>query len=249
MLSNALDTVYGIYPEHVKEHGDVYESHGGVYDYNDKFMGVKDGSEPTAHQTRKWETFVEGAVDRFEVWWGKIDQETPAYGEKDGPHRYLEKVADPLPPLDVFMVWHAYMLNPHSYYEDCIRYDKMATLWLCGVPWKTLNEVIDKSRWTYNLSETARKSFTSLTTLPVDLLASLEKETSTKHIKSVKCPTCHEVVEIPLTTGAEKSGYLDPNQGMWDCTKCGSQFDRMNLVMARFSADLSDYQMGTRPFP
>jgi hypothetical protein len=33
-----------------------------------------------------------------------------------------------MPPVDVLMVWHAYMLNPRTYLEDCVRLGRM-DLW------------------------------------------------------------------------------------------------------------------------
>jgi len=59
---------------------------------------------------RRWAWFVSLAVERFTTWCESLtvaDTTLPA-----------EEV---FPPLDVIMVWHAYMLNPRWYAEDCYR--------------------------------------------------------------------------------------------------------------------------------
>ena len=36
--------------------------------------------------------------------------------------------------VDVLMVWHAYMLNPRCFLEDCFRLGLM-DFWMTGLPW------------------------------------------------------------------------------------------------------------------
>ncbi|KAG8968920.1 hypothetical protein FRC05_001288 [Tulasnella sp. 425] len=67
----------------------------------------------------RWAVFLQRAVYRFEQWAVRMiggEGQEEALGE--GP-----KVLTPdeVPPLDVVMVWHTYMLNPRNYYEDCLR--------------------------------------------------------------------------------------------------------------------------------
>ncbi|KIJ69734.1 hypothetical protein HYDPIDRAFT_78222 [Hydnomerulius pinastri MD-312] len=58
----------------------------------------------------RWKWFVHLAIDRFERWVESL---------KFVP---LEKfVTKHLPPIDVWMVWHAYLLSPCWYAEDCER--------------------------------------------------------------------------------------------------------------------------------
>ncbi|RXW20046.1 hypothetical protein EST38_g5818 [Candolleomyces aberdarensis] len=56
---------------------------------------------------KRWAWFVELAVERFDVWARSLKS-------KDA----LQPLEDTLPPLDVLMVWHSYMLNPRWYTED-----------------------------------------------------------------------------------------------------------------------------------
>lgn len=69
----------------------------------------------------RWAVFLQRAVYRFEQWAirmiggeGEDDEES-----KESKPRVLKP--NEVPPLDVMMVWHTYMLNPRTYHEDCIR--------------------------------------------------------------------------------------------------------------------------------
>ncbi|TFK20550.1 hypothetical protein FA15DRAFT_720164, partial [Coprinopsis marcescibilis] len=56
---------------------------------------------------KRWAWFVNMAVERFDRWvraLKSIDDSIP--------------IEDVLPPIDVLMVWHSYMLNPRWYAED-----------------------------------------------------------------------------------------------------------------------------------
>ncbi|KIM42769.1 hypothetical protein M413DRAFT_38911, partial [Hebeloma cylindrosporum] len=63
-----------------------------------------------ADNERKWAWFVALAVERFDVWCQDL---------RPGDQSKSLKIV--LPPIDVLMVWHAYMLNPRWYAEDCMR--------------------------------------------------------------------------------------------------------------------------------
>ncbi|KAG6836228.1 hypothetical protein H0H93_010072, partial [Arthromyces matolae] len=66
---------------------------------------------------KRWCWFVAQAVERFSIWCDILthtDSTRPA--------------VDILPPADVLMVWHAYMLNPRWYAEDCSRLRELQRL-------------------------------------------------------------------------------------------------------------------------
>jgi hypothetical protein len=62
-----------------------------------------------------WSTYLARAVDRFAAW-----------AVKGLPTDLNESVSrllkeEEVPPLDVLMAWHAYMLNPRVYFEDGVN--------------------------------------------------------------------------------------------------------------------------------
>lgn len=90
---------------------------------------------------KRWAVYVARAVDRFAQWW---DTCVPATLEgapcakltgadicsktgiefTPGFARPIVQLGskDQLPPIDVIMVWHSYLLNPRNFFEDCLRY-------------------------------------------------------------------------------------------------------------------------------
>ena len=67
-----------------------------------------------------------------------------------------------IPPVDVLMVWHAYMLNPRAYLEDCVRLGRMA-LWYTKMPWSQVAERIDPSTFAFETDAATEENFTRLT--------------------------------------------------------------------------------------
>lgn len=72
-----------------------------------------------------WAVFLERAVYRFELWVTKM-MDVIAAEEALDRGAEVEQVDgkldyDRIPPLDVILIWHTYMLNPLDYHEDCLR--------------------------------------------------------------------------------------------------------------------------------
>lgn len=82
---------------------------------------VKGGLGDVAMQPdERYAVFLQRAVHRFEEWAvrmigceGDEGDINPRGSRALGPNE--------VPPLDVVMVWHTYMLNPRTYFEDCLR--------------------------------------------------------------------------------------------------------------------------------
>lgn len=126
---------------------------------------------------KRWAVYVSRAVDRFHAWISAAVPDTPkptmAEVERDGTNDmitkpgYVKRAMPPversnMPPLDILMIWHAYMLNPRAYLEDCIRHGRMA-LWHTKVPWNAIAECIDPSTFVFEAGALAEGSFTRLT--------------------------------------------------------------------------------------
>ncbi|KAG8941361.1 hypothetical protein FRC03_004629 [Tulasnella sp. 419] len=68
-----------------------------------------------------WEVFLAKAVRRFDLWIKEAVGFTPRNATEERPAPFQEHE---IPPLDVIMVWHTYLLNPRVYYEDGLRVNK-----------------------------------------------------------------------------------------------------------------------------
>ncbi|KAH7371691.1 hypothetical protein BKA66DRAFT_590700 [Pyrenochaeta sp. MPI-SDFR-AT-0127] len=154
-----------------------------------------------------------------------------------------------LPPLDVLMVWHAYMLNPRNYLEDSIRHMKHA-LWRTQFPWLAIYESIDDETFAYDQDHT--HAFQSATGHPWD---ALEDE----DLKKITCPQCTSVVSVPWTNSPVTSkpealeSYLTNNTGFAgaafqaNCPKCDFAITHEKLRVGKFIDDASALLSEHRP--
>jgi hypothetical protein len=126
---------------------------------------------------KRWAVYITRAVDRFHAWVSVAVPASPlptmAEIERDGATdqitkpSYVKTAMQPIgllnmPPIDVLMVWHAYMLNPRAYLEDCVRLGRMA-LWHTKMPWDAIAKCIDPSTFVFHAGAVAEGSFTRLT--------------------------------------------------------------------------------------
>ncbi|OAX80360.1 hypothetical protein ACJ72_05311 [Emergomyces africanus] len=122
---------------------DTISATDGLFDLHD----IEYGKYPTEEdrlkaaqliREKRWAVYVGRAVDRFSTWHEKCIRRD-GFGSNMGAvtmsdierHGGLSTsvdwndtiiwTVDMMPPLDVLMVWHAYMLNPRDFLEDCIR--------------------------------------------------------------------------------------------------------------------------------
>lgn len=167
-------------------------------------------SDPRAQVARlrekRWAVFLARAVDRYESWWSVLsssgglgflaeyNMERPGDPKYENFPRYEDAfkwTPDNLPPLDVLMVWHAHMLNPRAYLEDCIRYGYRA-LWYTGIPWQLVNEAID-TKFGYDVSDDCKSNWLLRTGRAWD-------NADDPLIKVLRCPCCSTPHEVPWTT-------------------------------------------------
>ena len=93
--------------------------------------------------------------------------------------------------LDVIMVWHAYMLNPRDFLEDCLRQGKMR-FWRAGLPWAIIDPCIDNTTFEFNANDAAVKSFEDHTGYKWNSLVDSPDAT-------VQCPSCRRVLQVLWT--------------------------------------------------
>ncbi|KAM5354209.1 hypothetical protein ACJ41O_000859 [Fusarium nematophilum] len=116
----------------------------------------------------KWPRFLDFAADRFVTWADKIDG---AMGS-DSSLPYM-------PPIDVLMFWHAFLLNPADWNRYCRR-KSLNHLIAVPFPWKQIHTCINSQgpisqTWSYNLSEQSQSWLTTAGIQPIlhDHLVSL----------------------------------------------------------------------------
>ncbi|OJD28402.1 hypothetical protein ACJ73_00180 [Blastomyces percursus] len=217
---------------------------------------------------KRWAVYVGRAVDRFSVWHEKCIR-SDGFGSSNGalttydmkrPGRHAASTtwqdtifwtADMMPPLDVLMVWHAYMLNPRDFLEDCIRLGKMS-FWRTGLPWAIVNSTIDHRTFEYNPPSEAAVNFSIRTGLQWD-------SNHDSPCKSLNCPQCEAHVIVPWHQESPQIGSMDHPfeycHGFGDenfkavCNDCGVTITHEKLRVAKFRRDVQRLVTGCFPMP
>ncbi|KAF8305769.1 hypothetical protein DL93DRAFT_2144320 [Clavulina sp. PMI_390] len=170
-----------------------------------------------------WATFLARAVDRFARWTGQFRPTTTGSvppGE--------------LPPIDVLMVWHSYMLNPRNYYEDCLRV-LQNLLPVKAFPLREAAESIDPITLipTYPAPERVA-AWESRTQLPFAAAFT----TTASDVASVRCPMCegYVVTNVPWITDAG-TGFAQKDF-LANCMTCKGPFNREAMRVRRLCEDI-----------
>ncbi|RDB20076.1 hypothetical protein Hypma_013082 [Hypsizygus marmoreus] len=144
---------------------------------------------------RRWAWFVGLAVERFSMWYSSL--------RPSDTYRLVEEL---LPPLDVLMVWHAYMLNPGWYAEDCIRIPALNQLSQVGHIFSSSLDTKLQTILTFEPSEARIQYWNSKMHREFDPL----EDASQYEMKTIRCPKCMQFLYAPLMT-TEGTGYLQEN--------------------------------------
>ncbi|KAJ4361845.1 hypothetical protein N0V83_010786 [Neocucurbitaria cava] len=158
-----------------------------------------------------------------------------------------------LPPLDVLMVWHAHILNPRIYLEDCIRHSKHA-LWRTSFPWQRIYEAVDNDTFEYNQEDTY--SFEKATGHYWDAHQDVSQTS-----KNIDCPQCATKLLVPWTRPPESGSqatmdsYLTSDTGyaapafQEECSKCRLIVTHEKLRVGKFIDDAYSLLNERRPLP
>ncbi|KAK4225451.1 hypothetical protein QBC38DRAFT_511085 [Podospora fimiseda] len=118
----------------------------------------------------KWLLFLSIAVARFQVWAIKVNAEGIVTGTGQGMELYQ------LPPIDILMVWHAFLLNPLSFKKYC-KDLQLVKLRRVLFPWPRIHKAINPrlSTFNYDLPIGASTWFRTTLNLKPDLFDTLKK--------------------------------------------------------------------------
>ncbi|KAK2612774.1 hypothetical protein QQS21_001226 [Conoideocrella luteorostrata] len=155
LMSAAIDSAFDIVPNRETKTG-----HKG-----DK-KTLKDATLWDRRQI-KWTTYVEIAAVRFMHWMRMLERRVNQCTKLMTPA--VLTLRD-LPPLDVLMVWHSFMLNPRLYMEKCQGH----VLYKIRMPWNLVHQAIDNRSWTFDIGADATCAFEALSGLPADLFQQFE---------------------------------------------------------------------------
>jgi hypothetical protein len=95
-----------------------------------------------SRRREKWPKFVEFAVARFLEWRANLTRKHPQLPVRTDTTKPFD---GPLPPLDVLMVWHAFLLNPLLFNHTCRR----ERLYVVEFPWQAIHARINNHDWSF----------------------------------------------------------------------------------------------------
>ena len=144
------------------------------------------------------------------------------------------------------------MLNPRSFFADCMRSGKMR-FWQAGLPWEAINSAIDNNTFEYNPGPTAMQNFTS------QILRQWNNMDEATTV-ALSCPKCRGEVVAPLTTCNNKDSWTTQNSGKVGtgyadkgfqarCKHCFCPLDHNALRTQKFRADLQKLLTRDCPMP
>lgn len=132
---------------------------------------------PPPSDSRRWDVVVRLAVARFQVWYENIEstlRHASAY-HRFGPGSNAAHAAitpNYLPPLDVLLVWYAYMQQPGAYRRDNLVHSSPKLLEI-PMPWEAILAVIDLDTLVFKIPVAAEKLFMTTTSQSPDILTYL----------------------------------------------------------------------------
>ncbi|PCH36330.1 hypothetical protein WOLCODRAFT_146214 [Wolfiporia cocos MD-104 SS10] len=176
----------------------------------------------------RWAWFVGLAVERFQRWAAAVR-----------PADFEAWVREQLPPVDVLMVWHAYMLSPEWYAEDCDRLPVMRRLkGMSG--WLLPASIVLGDLTTYRPTPERVSSWFAQTNTPYDPLDAAAFMTH----KELKCPQCEGLIQAPYVN-VTGTGYTQQNFVI-ACPECTLEITRDVLALGKFIEDLvADHNAGS----
>ena len=238
----------------------VQETDGLFGLYNSMKLGEADDGVDVVKEKR-WSLYVTRAADRFESWWQKVViaqfSDTRATIRRSDMKRSEFELwprtqigmAFPhtmLPPLDVLMAWHCYMLNPRNYLEDCMR-NGLGSFWATGLPWTLVDVSINEESFVYAPPEECIEAFENVTGHKWDNL----EDSMTKKLT---CFSCKHEMEILWASNSEEkptgsTGDFGRSDFIVRCTKCRGLINHDVMAVQKFKRDVQRLILEDCPMP
>ncbi|KAL6245639.1 hypothetical protein RBB50_007638 [Rhinocladiella similis] len=127
-------------------------------------------------ESERWDILLRLAITRFTAWWMNIDRvlyHATAFTHHAGDKSVVQLTKDYLPPLDVLLVWYAFMLDDEIYTATCSNRASSKVGEIC-FPWPAIRDALDLNTMTYTLPRAAENLFSTLTSQSADILTYLE---------------------------------------------------------------------------
>ncbi|KAG9042735.1 hypothetical protein FS842_002087 [Serendipita sp. 407] len=183
-----------------------------------------------------WVIFVNRAVYRFFAW-------TAATWNKSSPT--LSETY--IPPLDVIMVWHTYLLNPRAFFEDAHRMSTTYCTNLIAIeemPLTLISSLIDPQTLDpLPPSDKRQLFFEQVSQVPYHM----PMVTEYSDILTLNCPFCAHPNQSVRWVADGESGFAQ-TKFSHTCEQCGESFNKSNIGVRRFCEEVTRRRTGERVF-
>ncbi|EPT03014.1 hypothetical protein FOMPIDRAFT_1159610 [Fomitopsis schrenkii] len=173
---------------------------------------------------QRWAWFVGLAVERFQRWLKHVKWT-----------EFATWVVNDIPPLDVLMMWHSYMLNPIWYAEDCDRIPALRTLQSLSAHFMPavllIAQMLIADFMQYEPCEQRGLSWFEKTNTPFDPFHSMKVLLH----RTVRCPGCGRSNDVAFLD-QDGIGYLQRNF-CFICV-CSLDITKSALALEKFANDL-----------
>ncbi|KAL0957952.1 hypothetical protein HGRIS_000133 [Hohenbuehelia grisea] len=183
------------------------------------------GYSTSDSQNPSFIAFLSRAVARLEIWLEKVIGRTADRGPI---------LAKELPPLDVAMALHSYMLSPRLFRDDAVgTYPQLKAL--LEFPWERLADLVDPATFRLNPTAESISHWTERTEVAFDPFEYGRSVGSAQ----LRCPNCSGACSISWSIFT-RSAFTET------CKQCGLSINRDALCVSKFLTTLREIQQGVR---
>lgn len=178
------------------------------------------------HAIKTWQIYLSNAVRRFVMFITGLQRRlgyptNPKFNRTESAifddavpvdRELLAIILSVLPPLDVVMVWHAFMLLPRLYYDHFAR-NQFLQFALMPMPVNVIAEAIDNVLFAYRPSQQYCDNYLEIINAvgshPTDFIYEIEPDDIKGLLVDVYCPICDLLItKAPLSTD-DNTGFAD----------------------------------------
>lgn len=184
-------------------------------------------------RNKKWQVYVTNAVRRFIIFVSAYkalrlhDLKSYCQLNQLNQFEHVRALRQMLPPLDILMVWHAFILNPKAFFDNCAR-NKIMDFGYFPFPLMRAVSAIDPYLFEYAPSVDERRLFADMVSayqedLVLDYHVTLATVLETN--LRVYCPVCHQYISNVKYTTADGDGFADKDFRIYGLDKCPCAID------------------------
>lgn len=187
----------------------------------------------TKDKEKAWQVYITNAARRFIVFLDAYRwlRQTHSGDENDIEYYLMyekkRRVSHTtIPPLDVCLVWHSYLMNPKNFYDTCAR-NKVLDFAYAPFPLLEICSCIDKQTFDYKPSMVQYAKF-QLLVAAYNIDYDVDPRRLVHAMVNVYCVMCKEpiAVSVPYTnddhTGFADGGFLAPSTRLRETAKMRS---------------------------